>query len=118
MFFEVKKDRSRKRRLLLRIQSAYILENPSKRLLKAEKMRFHVILSALWPELRHKDRRHPKVASHASLSTLSGLPLQVGPSSRWAALPFALARESLCEGNQRRFAANRARYRVLQLSAA
>jgi len=44
MFFEVKKDRSRKRRLLLRIQSAYILENPSKRLLKAEKMRFHVIL--------------------------------------------------------------------------
>ncbi len=44
MFFEVKKDRSRKRRLLLRVQSAYILENPSKRLLKAEKMRFHVIL--------------------------------------------------------------------------
>lgn len=44
LFFEVKKDRSRKRRMLLRIQSAYILENPSKRLLNAEKMRFHVIL--------------------------------------------------------------------------
>jgi hypothetical protein len=44
MFFEVKKDRSRKRRMLLRVQSAYILENPSKRLLKADKMRFHVIL--------------------------------------------------------------------------
>jgi hypothetical protein len=44
MFFEVKKDRARKRRMLLRVQSAYILENPSKRLLKADKMRFHVIL--------------------------------------------------------------------------
>lgn len=44
MFFEVKKDRARKRRLLLRVQSAYILENPSKRLLQADKMRFHVIL--------------------------------------------------------------------------
>jgi hypothetical protein len=44
MFFEVKKDRTRKRRLLLRVQSAYILENPSKRLLNADKMRFHVIL--------------------------------------------------------------------------
>lgn len=44
MFFEVKKDRFRKRRMLLRIQSAYILENPSKRLLNADKMRFHVIL--------------------------------------------------------------------------
>ncbi len=44
MFFEVKKDRSRKRRVLLRVQSAYILENPSRRLLKADKMRFHVIL--------------------------------------------------------------------------
>lgn len=44
MFFEVKKDRSRKRRILLRVQSAYILENPSTRLLKADKIRFHVLL--------------------------------------------------------------------------
>ena len=44
MFFEVKKDRSRKRRMLLRVQSAYILENPSRRLLGAKKMRFHIIL--------------------------------------------------------------------------
>lgn len=44
MFFEVKKDRARKRRMLLRVQSAYILETPSKRLLNADKMRFHVIL--------------------------------------------------------------------------
>ena len=44
MFFEVKKDRSRKRRMLLRVQSAYILDNPSKRLLEAKKMRFHIIL--------------------------------------------------------------------------
>jgi hypothetical protein len=44
MFFEVKKDRSRKRRMLLRVQSAYVLENPSKRLLEAKKMRFHIIL--------------------------------------------------------------------------
>jgi hypothetical protein len=44
MFFEVKKDRSRKRRMLLRVQSAYILENPSKRLLESRKMRFRIIL--------------------------------------------------------------------------
>lgn len=44
MFFEVKRDRTRKRRMLLRVQSAYLLESPSKRLLKADKMRFHVIL--------------------------------------------------------------------------
>lgn len=44
VFFEVKRDRKRKRRVLLRVQSAYILDEPSKRLLKAEKMRFQVIL--------------------------------------------------------------------------
>ena len=44
VFFEVKRDRKRKRRVLLRVQSAYILEEPSKRLLKADKMRFQVIL--------------------------------------------------------------------------
>lgn len=44
MFFEVKKDRLRKRRMILRVQSAYILENPSKRQLEAKKMRFHIIL--------------------------------------------------------------------------
>jgi len=44
MFFEVKKDRFRKRRMLLRVQSAYVLENPSRRQLDAKKMRFHIIL--------------------------------------------------------------------------
>ncbi len=44
MFFEVKKDRLRKRRMILRVQSAYILENPSRRQLEAKKMRFHIIL--------------------------------------------------------------------------
>lgn len=44
VFFEVKRDRKRKRRVLLRVQSAYILDEPSKRLLKADKMRFQVIL--------------------------------------------------------------------------
>ena len=44
VFFEVKKDSVRRKRLLLRVQSAYILDKPSKRLLKAEKMRFQVVL--------------------------------------------------------------------------
>lgn len=44
VFFEVKRDRKRKRRVLLRVQSAYILDEPSNRLLKADKMRFQVIL--------------------------------------------------------------------------
>lgn len=44
VFFEVKRDRKRKRRVLLRVQSAYILDEPSKRLLKADKMKFQVIL--------------------------------------------------------------------------
>ena len=44
VFFEVKRDRKRKRRVLLRVQSAYILDEPGKRLLKADKMRFQVIL--------------------------------------------------------------------------
>ena len=44
VFFELKKDRIRRKRLLLRVQSAYILDTPSKRLLKADKMRFQVIL--------------------------------------------------------------------------
>lgn len=44
VFFEVKKDSVRRRRMLLRVQSAYILDKPSKRLLKADKMRFQVVL--------------------------------------------------------------------------
>lgn len=44
VFFEVKKDSVRRKRMLLRVQSAYILDKPSKRLLKADKMRFQVIL--------------------------------------------------------------------------
>lgn len=44
VFFEVKRDAKRKRRILLRVQSAYVLDEPSKRLQKADKMRFQVIL--------------------------------------------------------------------------
>jgi len=44
VFFEVKKDSVRRKRMLLRVQSAYIVDKPSKRLLKADKMRFQVIL--------------------------------------------------------------------------
>ena len=44
VFFEVKKDEVRRKRMLLRVQSAYILYKPSKRLLRADKMRFQVIL--------------------------------------------------------------------------
>jgi hypothetical protein len=44
VFFEVKKDSVRRRRMLLRVQSAYILDKPNKRLLKADKMRFQVVL--------------------------------------------------------------------------
>ena len=44
VFFEVKKDSVRRKRLLLRVQSAYVLDKPSKRLLNADKMRFQVIL--------------------------------------------------------------------------
>lgn len=44
VFFEVKRDKVRRKRMLLRVQSAYILDKPSKRLLKADKMRFQVIL--------------------------------------------------------------------------
>jgi len=44
VFFEVKRDRKRKRRMLLRVQSAYVLDEPSKRLLKADKIKFLVIL--------------------------------------------------------------------------
>ncbi len=44
VFFEVKKDRKRKRRAILRIQSAYVLERPSKRLLDEKPIRFHTLL--------------------------------------------------------------------------
>ena len=44
VFFEVKKDSTRPKRMLLRVQSAYILDKPHKRLLRAGKMRFQVIL--------------------------------------------------------------------------
>lgn len=44
VFFEVKKDSIRRKRMLLRVQSAYILDKPGKRLLKADKMRFQVVL--------------------------------------------------------------------------
>jgi len=44
VFFEVKRDKVRRKRMLLRVQSAYVLDKPSKRLLKADKVRFQVIL--------------------------------------------------------------------------
>jgi hypothetical protein len=44
VFFEVEKDTQRRKRLLLRIQSAYLLENPTKRLLKGDKINFRVLL--------------------------------------------------------------------------
>jgi len=45
MFFDVIKDRKRKRRLLLRVKSAYVLERPlSKRELEEKPIRFHVLL--------------------------------------------------------------------------
>lgn len=50
VFFEVRKDAARKKRILLRVQSAYVLESPSKRLLKADKMRFHVLLKRAYTQ--------------------------------------------------------------------
>ena len=44
VFFEVTRDRKRGKRLLLRVQSAYILVNPSKRLQKAIKINFRILL--------------------------------------------------------------------------
>lgn len=44
IFFEVVKDSKRKRRLLLRVQSAYLLDHMSKHLKEAKKMNFPVIL--------------------------------------------------------------------------
>jgi hypothetical protein len=44
VFFEVERDKRRKRRLLLRVQSAYKLERLSNRLAKAGKVRFTTLL--------------------------------------------------------------------------
>ena len=44
IFFEVTRDKKRSKRLLLRVQSAYILTKPSKRLQKALKINFRVLL--------------------------------------------------------------------------
>ena len=44
VFFEVRRDSKRKRRLLLRVQSGYVLETLTKRLREAPKMSFRVIL--------------------------------------------------------------------------
>ena len=48
IFFEVEKDSRRKRRLLLRIQSAYILDEITQRQKKAGKVRFSVLLKAAY----------------------------------------------------------------------
>lgn len=47
IFFDVRKDRARKKRLLLRVQSAYIVEPMTQRLLKARKVNLHVLLRAV-----------------------------------------------------------------------
>ncbi len=44
VFFEVERDRSRKKRLLLRIQSAYRMDRLSKRLSQAGKIKFATLL--------------------------------------------------------------------------
>ena len=48
VFFEVEKDRRRKKRLLLRVQSAYILETLTQRLQKAGKVSFNKLLKATY----------------------------------------------------------------------
>jgi len=49
IFFEVEKDKSRKCRLVLRIQSAYVLDNGlTKRQAKAGKVTFHTLLRAAY----------------------------------------------------------------------
>ena len=44
VFFELERDKIRQKRVLLRIQSAYILEQKTKRLQQAEKINFSVLL--------------------------------------------------------------------------
>lgn len=44
VFFEVEKDKNRKHRLLLRVQSAYVLEQVSQRQLKADKIKLKTLL--------------------------------------------------------------------------
>lgn len=47
IFFEVEKDKARKRRLVLRVQSAYVLDNGlTKRQTKAGKIGFETLLRA------------------------------------------------------------------------
>lgn len=49
VFFEVEKDRARKQRLILRIQSAYLLENElTKRQRQAKKVSFKTLLRAIY----------------------------------------------------------------------
>ncbi len=48
VFFEVLKDRARKKRMLLRVQSAYKLPTLNKRMEKARKVNFGVLLKAVY----------------------------------------------------------------------
>ncbi len=48
VFFEVKADSRRKKRLLLHVQSAYLLDTLTERKKKAGKVRFHVLLKAAY----------------------------------------------------------------------
>lgn len=54
VFFEVEKDRRRKKRVLLRIQSAYLLDALTSRQKKAGKVRFDVLLRATYEGRRLK----------------------------------------------------------------
>lgn len=57
IFFEVERDKLRQKRVLLRIQSAYVLEQMTKRLQQAEKINFSVLLKRAY---LHKNQRSPK----------------------------------------------------------
>lgn len=48
VFFEVKRDSRRKKRVLLHVQSAYLLDTLTDRKKKAGKVRFHVLLKAAY----------------------------------------------------------------------
>ncbi|MFG0602491.1 hypothetical protein ACF8PL_19105 [Delftia sp. WSY_4] len=48
IFFEVIRDKSRRKRLLLRVQSAYVLDKPTRRQQKARKVNLDVLLLATY----------------------------------------------------------------------
>lgn len=48
VFFEVEKDKKRKNRMILRVQSAYLLSDLTKRQKNAKKVRFEVLIKAVF----------------------------------------------------------------------